>query len=139
MSDPTELPGEVRRLLAGPVDSLEKMEVLRLCWEDPAKVWTIADARDRLRLPVDLVMTACNDLTDAGFLAGVGQGYRFAPTGPDAAASAQLCRLYDGDRLLVIREMTALAMDRIRNSAARAFSDAFRIRRRDPGKGGSDA
>jgi hypothetical protein len=50
-----------------------------------------------------------------------------------------LCRLYDEDRLAVLKEMTALAMDRIRNSAARAFSEAFRIRRRDPGKGGSDA
>lgn len=138
MSEAAELPVEVRRLLGGPVDSLEKMELLRLCWRDPLKVWTVTDASARLRLPPELLGTACLELVAAGLLTATIDGYAFVDAGPDAPA-ATLCRIYDADPLLVLREMSALAMDRIRNSAARAFSDAFRIRRRDPGRGGSDA
>ena len=137
MSDESELPGELRLLLGGPVDSLEKMEVLCLCWRETAQAWTVTAAGERLRLPHELVATACEQLAQAGLLAAAVDGYRLAAG--DQPALISLCRVYDADRLLVLREMTALAMDRIRNSAARAFADAFRIRRRDPGKGGSDA
>ena len=98
----------------------------------------LGPASERLRLPFDLVVTASDELIGAGLLAADADRVRFAPTTEPAAVVA-LCRTYDADRLLVLREMTALAMDRIRNSAARAFSDAFRIRRRDGGRGGSDA
>jgi hypothetical protein len=140
MTTPVELPNDVRHLLANKVDSLEKVEVMFLAWREPGTVWSVATASARLRLPADSVATALSELTDARLLAADSVGYRYAPgTAADAAAVVALCNLYDGDRLLVLREMSALAMERIRSSAARAFSDAFRFRRRDPGKGGSDA
>ena len=140
MTTPVELPNDVRHLLANKVDSLETVEVMFLAWREPATVWTVGTASARLRLPADSVATALSELADARLLAADAVGYRYAPvTAADASAVVALCKLYDGDRLLVLREMSALAMERIRSSAARAFSDAFRFRRRDPGKGGSDA
>lgn len=140
MSDPAELPAEVRRLLAGPVDSFEKSEILLLTWQQPDEAWTVASILARIRMSADGVATALDELVASRLLVRTGEVYRFAPVAPaDRSAAVALCQLYAADRLLVMKEMTALAMDRIRSSAARAFSDAFRFRRRDPGKGGSDA
>lgn len=140
MDEPPEIPAEVRELLDGPVDTVEKIEVLFLAWREPTTVWTVAATAARLRLPADAVATALAELDHGRLLVGDGPGYRYAPAAePVRAAVTALCTMYDADRLLMLREMTALAMDRIRSSAARAFSDAFRIRRRDPGRGGTDA
>lgn len=140
MSELSAIPAEVRRLLAGPVDSFEKSEILLLTWQQPEESWTVASVVARIRLSPDGVATALDELVASRLLARDGDVYRFAPVAPaDRSAAIGLCQLYEADRLLVMKEMTALAMDRIRSSAARAFSDAFRFRRRDPGKGGTDA
>jgi hypothetical protein len=140
MNEQPEMPAEVVRLLSSSVDSFEKVEVLFLAWREPTDAWTVEQTAERLRLPAESIGAVLDELRAAGLLAIDGQGYRFAPSrDEDHIAAVALCRLYDADRLAVLKEMTSLAMDRIRSSAARAFSDAFRIRRRDPGKGGSDA
>ena len=140
MNEPAELPAEVRRLLAGPVDSFEKSEILLLTWQQPDEAWTVSALVAHVRLPADGVTTALDELVASKLLIRTGEVYRFAPVAAaDRSAAIALCQLYGADRLMVMKEMTALAMGRIRSSAARAFSDAFRFRRRDPGKGGSDA
>lgn len=140
MDESSELPVEVRQLLSGPVDSVEKIEVLFLAWREPQVAWTVPAAAARLRLPADAVATALSELDSGKLLVGDGPGYRYAPGSVELGrASAALCQLYDADRLQVLREMTSLAMERIRSSAARAFSDAFRFRKRDPGGGDNDA
>jgi hypothetical protein len=139
MSDEPEIPADVRQLLAGKVDSVEKVEVMFLTWREPSTTWTVVTAAERLRLPVDSVGTALDELTADGLLKVEGLGYRYGAAGAEHTAVSTLGKIYEGDRLLVLREMTSLAMERIRSSAARAFSDAFRFRRREPGKGGSDA
>ncbi|HVV81849.1 MAG TPA: hypothetical protein VHE35_02175 [Kofleriaceae bacterium] len=138
MSEP-EVGEDARRLLGREIDSIEKLELLFLAWSDQARTWTTAAAAERLRLPADAVATAADELASSGMLIRVGETYRLAgAAGPNAASVDALCRLYDADRLLVLKVMTSLAMDRIRSSAARVFADAFRFRK-DPGKGGSDA
>jgi hypothetical protein len=44
------------------------------------------------------------------------------------AAVLELARVWEGNRLEVIAVLNAHAMERMRNSALRAFSDAFRLR-----------
>lgn len=140
MDEPPEITAEVRQLLDGLVDSVEKIEVLFLAWREPDVLWTVATAAARLRLPADAVGGALAELDSGKLLRRDDQGYRYAPSSEaDRAAVTALCTLYDADRLLVLREITAIAMDRIRSSAARAFSDAFRFRKRDGGGGHNDA
>lgn len=140
MSEPIDLPEDVQRLLTTTVDSFEKIEVLLLAWQQPDLAWTVAEAVARIRLPADGIAAAVDELVADRLLLRSGAGYRLAPVADaDRAATAALCELYASDRLRVLKELTALAMDRIRSSAARAFSDAFRFRRRGPGKGGTDA
>ena len=139
MDDDVEIPAEVRQLIDGPVDSVEKLEVLFLAWREQDTVWTVATTAGRLRLPAESVATALAELDSGKLLAADGPGYRYAPSSEaDRAAVTKLCTLYDADRLLLLREITNLALTRIRSSAARAFSDAFRFRKRDGG-GQNDA
>jgi hypothetical protein len=140
MDAAAEIPPQVRQLLEESVDSVEKLEVLFLAWREPETAWTVATTSARLRLPADAVATALAELEASRLLATSGAGYRYAPSNEtDRAAVSALCTLYDDDRLLLLREVTSLAMTRIRSSAARAFSDAFRFRKRDPGGGDNDA
>lgn len=140
MDEPPEIPDDVRMLLAGAVDSVEKIEVLFLAWREPEVAWTVQTAVARLRLPADAVETALTELDSGKLLVGDRGGYRYAPGSVELGrAAAALCTLYDADRLQLLREITMLAMERIRSSAARAFSDAFRFRKRGPGRGDNDA
>lgn len=54
------------------------------------------------------------------------QGYRYAAAGSRLTQSVdRLARLYAEQRLEVIKQMSANAIERLRSSAARAFADAF--------------
>lgn len=136
---PSEVPPEVHALLAGPLDSFEKLEIIFVAFKRPDETWTVERMSELVRLPGDSVSVAFEELiSDQFFVAGV-DGYRLAPEHlEERAPVTRLCRLYDNERLLVVRVMTSLAMGRIRTSAARAFSDAFRFRRRTPEKGGKN-
>lgn len=133
---PPVVPPEVQALLAGSIDSFEKLEIIFVASRRPEEAWTVERLAALVRLPGDGVSVTFDELiADRFFVAGV-DGYRLAPEHQgERAAVTMLCRLYDSERLLVVRFMTALAMDRIRASAARTFADAFRFRRA-PGKGG---
>jgi hypothetical protein len=130
-----EVPDEARELLRTVVDSFEKMEVLALAHREVDVVWTTDLAAQRLRLAAESIGAALDELAAAGMLSRRDGGYVFGPAVALQAAATALCDLYDRDRIVVLNLMTSLAMDRIRSSAAAAFADAFRFRRRDPGKG----
>jgi hypothetical protein len=48
----------------------------------------------------------------------------------DIPAMDEIATLYDEDRLLVVRTLTEIALDRLRGMAARAFADAFQLRKK---------
>ena len=65
--------------------------------------------------------------------AGAQLAYRYAPAEPGMMAVVdRLAALYVQQRLEVIRQMSANAIDRLRTSAARTFADAFLLRGRKP-------
>jgi hypothetical protein len=135
---PPEVPPEVHQLLAGPIDSFEKLEILRLACQRPDDVWTAGRLADVVRVPSESVDVAFAELIADQFFVACVDGYRLAPQRPgETSVVATLCRLYENERLLIVRLMTSLAMGRIRNSAARAFSDAFRFRLRGSDQGGN--
>jgi hypothetical protein len=129
-SDSPDLPAELRDLLER-IDSFEKLEVLAHTVPQPGIAFAIAALAEVLRLPADGIESAADELAAAGFVrrgAGGTVSYVAAPGADDAAIRA-LVRLYEQDRLLVLRALTRSAMDRLRSSAARTFADAFLVRR----------
>ncbi len=120
----------VRRLLESPFDSFEKLEVGIALFEAPAHTSSIPELASKLGLTRELVERAVLELARTGIVHVAGGLTRLTVSGADAPAFAELARLYEEDRLLVVRIMSEVAMDRIRGMAARTFADAFQLRKK---------
>lgn len=83
-----------------------------------------------MALPLDIVSRAVDDLTLAGFVENAGGLTRLTASAEDLAAVKELVDLYDEDRILVVRALSQIAMDKIRGMAARTFADAFKLRKK---------
>jgi hypothetical protein len=118
-------------LIEDHVSSFERLEVMRhLATASPAPR-TARDLADELLVPLTMVETACADLVAADLLSLGPDGYRFAPPTPQLAATSRaLCAIFDDDPLLIVSVMSALALERMQSMAARAFADAFLLRKR---------
>ena len=133
-----DIPDEVSELLAERVVSLEQLEALLAIGSDRAHAWTLDDVAQRLHLAEGAVEPALVELTDNGLLRhtrehGVST-WRFAPrTAAIEHAVARLAEISDERRLEIMRMLSARAMGRIRNSAVRAFADAFIIKGKKDG------
>ena len=136
------LPPEVRRLLEERVKGLEHLELLILVCRGSERSWTASEAAQKIGLPAAQVVTAFGELHSSQLVMPTADGrqsFRFHPSTPALRhACVELLRRYDEDRFALIMIMGQLAMERVRRSAARAFADAFRIRK-PPTGGGSDA
>jgi hypothetical protein len=56
--------------------------------------------------------------------------YSFRLDSPHTKKIDNLVELYEQDRLVILNMMSVIAMQRIRRSAAEAFANAFRVRRK---------
>ena len=127
----------VRRLLADGIDSFEKLELVLALSRAKGPV-TLADLATNTELDLALVRQLADELehrgllvidrADAGDLDGAGKIARLTPKPEDAEAVSELAALYDEDRLLVLKALSKVAMERIRGMAARTFADAFQLR-----------
>lgn len=134
-----ELPPAVKRLLEERIHGLEHLELLMAMCRDE-RWWTIAEAAEKIGTPSEHVEAALVDLQKQQLVAFTKEtGYRYEPTTTDLRdACRELRRLYSEDRLAIIVAIGHIAVERVRRSAARAFADAFRIKRPKTG-GDSDA
>jgi DNA-binding IclR family transcriptional regulator len=136
MSD--SIPDDIGRLLRDGVASLEGLEVLLLLRRERTRAWPLDEIARRLSIPPSSIEPALADPVRYGLLgherSGGSECWRFAPrtAGLDALVD-RLASIYDDRRLEVMRLLSAHAMERIRNSAARAFADAFVIGRKKDG------
>ena len=132
--DRTELPDEVRRLLADRLVGLEDLELLILFCREPARSWTPAAAGTELSIPAASLAPAFERLHTQQLIMPVSKAadaHRFHPATPALrSACEQLHELYTQDRFRIVGLMSQLAFDRIRRSAALAFADAFRVRKK---------
>lgn len=119
----------VRRVLTSQLDSFEKLEIVRaLRATGPAMSTNALEAACRLpshavrEALADLARNAIIERVDAERLVVLGAGSKH----PHLEA---LMQLYEDDRSGVMAVLSSLAMERIRAMAARAFADAFVIRR----------
>jgi hypothetical protein len=130
----SRLPDEVRALLTEHVSSFERLEVLLLL-ESRREHWTMDEIAGELRLSVTLIAPACDSLVVGRLLFRETTGeLRFAPAQELVPVCELLQRRYREDPLAVVRVISDLALERLRSSAARAFADAFRIRKPDGGE-----
>ena len=136
MSEP--IPEELVRLLQDRVASLEQLETLLLLRRTRDRAWDLPDVAQRLSMPESSIEPCLVELTQHGMLASQGAGiattWQYDPASPELAALIdRLASVYDERRLEVMRMLSAQAMERIRDSAAKAFDDAFVIGRKKDG------
>lgn len=128
---PTSRPtAAARRLLNVTLDSFEKLEITIALQRAPAHTLSMPELSEQLQLSSQLVERGVDELARAGVVDVASGRARLTLPPQDVAALDEIATLYDEDRLLVIRTLTEIAMDKMRGMAARAFADAFKIRRK---------
>ena len=134
MKSADDLPQPVRELLECHIDSIEKLEVLLILHGGRDRGWTTRELTARFNRPVP-IGRALQSLKDCGLAQTRARDpdaqHVYEPANPalDEAATA-LVRAYRDHPIAVIRFMSANAIERLRRSAMRAFSDAFVSRNR---------
>jgi hypothetical protein len=125
-------------LLSERVTSLEQIEVLLRLRAQPTVASALDEIVAQLPLPPDAVDDALAALVEQRLLvrdeAAGWPRWRYRSETPELErVIASLAEVYRERTLEVMRILSAQALDRIRNSAARAFADSFVIGRRKGG------
>ena len=123
MSDPV---AEAQELLVDTIETFEKLEVVRLLARvEPQSI-------DAMAVPLAMsppnVRETLRELEAHGIVREDAAGWRLDPRSPKYAATRELIRIYEQDRVGVMNRMTKIALERIRVNAARTFADAFVLR-----------
>jgi DNA-binding IclR family transcriptional regulator len=121
------LPEDVHRFLHQNIESVEQLEVLLLLWRTPERGWTSDEVATAVYSHPSSVVRRLAMLYGQGLLREREAGcYQYAPRTPELHDTvSRLDRMYRERRVAVI---TLIASKPIEN--VRAFSDAFRIRRK---------
>jgi hypothetical protein len=124
-------PENVRRLLRH-IETYENLGALILVNAEPGRDWTVDEVGERLKVTSSAASEVLNDLTRLTLLVAVAEGkFRCASTPREGVATVeQLIGIYRDDPVVVIRELTQNALDRVRTHALRTFSDAFVLGRK---------
>ncbi|HEV7136079.1 MAG TPA: hypothetical protein VGN43_05555 [Steroidobacteraceae bacterium] len=144
MSDSSDLPEDVRRLLHEHIESYEQLEVLLLLRRERYEAWTPDTLAVRLRLGEALVAGALATLKSAGLISADADSdsagrspryvYRPASSGLDATVGI-LDREYAERPISVIKLMSANSIERVRTAALHTFADAFVLNKKDKDRG----
>jgi hypothetical protein len=121
---------QLRRLLESPLDTFEKLEVCMMLWTATAHTQSPRELSARIQLPVDLVERALEELVAAKFVELAGGLARLTVPAHLVDDVQALVELYATDRILIVRTLSELAVNRVRSMAARAFADAFQLRKK---------
>lgn len=126
----SDLPEEVRRLIADHIDSVEQLEILLLLYQHPERTWDAEAVARELRIASISAGERLEDMAQSGLLArkdGKPVEYRYAPESESLDAAVRgLSTAYSERRVTVINLIFSKPVDKIRT-----FADAFRIRRDD--------
>jgi len=124
------LPDDVRQFLHQNIDSVEQLEVLLLLWRTPERGWTSDEVATAVYSHPSSVVRRLAMLLGQGLLREREPGcYQYGPrTGELHQTVTRVEHIYRERRVAVI---TLIASKPIEN--VRAFSDAFRIRRKKEG------
>lgn len=122
------IPEEVRRFVLQCIDSVEQLEVLLLLHRSPAVVWSPEAVATTLYSNPDSIARRLAGLHARGLLSVTeASSYRYLPKTPELAATVTLLAdTYRQRRVAVITVIASKPMENVR-----AFSDAFRLRKKD--------
>jgi hypothetical protein len=119
------IPREVRRLLETELDSIEKVDAVRYLRRFRGSI-TRTELMRALELERDATHALVAELARAE-LVEIDEPGGTIRLGGHAVGAAwdELMQLHDEDRLVIVSALSALAMERIRTMAARAFGEAL--------------
>jgi DNA-binding IclR family transcriptional regulator len=120
------IPAEVEKLIAGHIDSVEKLEVLLFLRGEHGRTWKPAEVSRELRRNPTSVDRCMAQLSAGGLLSTEAGEYRFQPR--NAALRTQVDALadtYATRRVSVVQLIVRNPMDSVTT-----FADAFRFRRK---------
>lgn len=136
--DTSDLPDGARRLLLGPIDSFEKLELLIALRSSGDSAERLDALETRTGAPTTVLERALGELAAAGIVVQQGGGWRLAAAEGDRQAIDELVGAWSSNRTAVLNVMTQRSLDRIRASVASTFADAFSLRRGDKRERGDD-
>jgi hypothetical protein len=139
VSGADELPPDVRALLHEHIESYEQLETLLFLRRERHQEWTGQGLAERLRVQAVLIDTALAGLEASGLVQRAGAAparyaYRPASTGLDCAVD-RLGQAYAERPILVIKLMSANAIERLRTAALHTFADAFVLNKKGDERG----
>lgn len=119
------IPREVRKLLETDLDSIEKVDAVRYLWRVRGSI-TRTELMRALQLEREATHALIAELARAGVVEIDEEGGAIR-LGSQAGGAAwdELMQLHDEDRLVIVSALSALAVERIRTMAARAFGEAL--------------
>ncbi|HEU4681311.1 MAG TPA: hypothetical protein VFS51_06165 [Gemmatimonadales bacterium] len=123
------IPDDVRRFLLQSIDSVEQLEILLLLHGSPATDWSPdAVAQHLYSNPASVARRlAALQAKEALSTNDLASTYRYRPGTPDLDATiTRLAEVYRQRRVAVITAIASKPMENVR-----AFSDAFRLRKKD--------
>jgi hypothetical protein len=122
------IPEEARRFVLECIDSVEQLEVLLLLHGSPAVVWSPEAVAKTLYSNPESIVRRLAGLHARGLLAiAEASSYRYQPrTAELADVVSLLADTYRQRRVAVITVIASKPMENVR-----AFSDAFRLRKKD--------
>jgi DNA-binding IclR family transcriptional regulator len=135
--DHSSLPDGALRLLLGPIDSFEKLELLIALHATGNSPLTLEALEAHTGAPGAVLKIALEQLTAGGVVARRGESWRLSPAYDDSAIGELILAWYS-NRHAVLNFMTQRSLERIRASAARRFADAFKLRGGTRDGGGED-
>jgi DNA-binding MarR family transcriptional regulator len=128
----------IRKLLTELVDSIEKLVLLmQLSQNGPGSTAALAA---KLGLSEPIVAESVAALIAAGLASRQpDMQVHYILGTPHHEAVLALVKLYEEDRIAVLRLITQISIERVRSEAARVFADAFVFRAPKKPKGDPDA
>jgi DNA-binding IclR family transcriptional regulator len=130
----TSISNALRKLLDDHVESFEKLELLMFLRRAPDGSSTIGELARSLDLGSDEVREIVAALVAGGLATRTDATVTLAPrTVEQRAALDELARIYEDDKITLVKAIAETAMERLRNLAGRAFAEAFVIRKKPGG------
>lgn len=130
----TSLPAGIRELLTNRIDSFEKLEIVITLSKAQRTTMTMDELSRTLKTPRDAIRQAVMELRAVALvdLTSRGEVQLMPPTTRDEQVIADLVKLHDDDRFVLVKALGEIAMERLRGMTSRVFADAFLFRRKSP-------